>query len=62
MDSDSQFEAFVDEAVSSWGREGGLYGYVELEESVIALYRSRLARILRGNWCGFGVMPSCVVG
>ncbi|OBB07640.1 hypothetical protein A5668_13720 [Mycolicibacterium fortuitum] len=42
MDSDSQFEAFVDEAVSSWGREGGLYGYVELEESVIALYRSRL--------------------
>ncbi|SIG42169.1 arsenate reductase [Mycobacteroides abscessus subsp. abscessus] len=21
-----------------------------------------LARILRGNWCGFGVMPSCVVG
>lgn len=42
MDSDPEFEALVDEAVSSWGKEFGFYGYTELEHAIIGLYRSRL--------------------
>ncbi|MDR3658496.1 MAG: hypothetical protein P4L48_23455 [Mycobacterium sp.] len=42
MNSDPKFEAFVDEAVTSWGRPGGDYGYQELEAAIATLYRSRL--------------------
>lgn len=42
MDSDPEFEALVDEAVSSWGKEFGFYGYAELEHAIMGLYRSRL--------------------
>ncbi|RIS40983.1 hypothetical protein D2E71_20485 [Mycobacteroides abscessus] len=42
MDSDPEFEALVDEAVSSWGKEFGFYGYTELEHAIMGLYRSRL--------------------
>ncbi|SKE39733.1 Putative transposase [Mycobacteroides abscessus subsp. massiliense] len=42
MDSDPEFEALVDEAVSSWGKEFGFYGYTELEYAIMGLYRSRL--------------------
>lgn len=42
MDSDNEFDLFVDEAVTSWGRPGGDYGYQELEAAIGTLYRSRL--------------------
>ena len=42
MESDPEFGAFADKAVSSWGQPGGDYGYLELEEAITALYRSRL--------------------
>ncbi|UQX10652.1 hypothetical protein [Candidatus Mycobacterium methanotrophicum] len=42
MDSDPEFGAFADEAVASWGRPGGDYGYQELEAAIAVLYRSRL--------------------
>jgi hypothetical protein len=42
MDSDPEFEALADEAVTSWGESGGDYGYQELESAITILYRSRL--------------------
>lgn len=37
-----EFESFADEAVASWGRPGGDYGYHELEAAIATLYRSQL--------------------
>lgn len=42
MNSDTEFEAFADKAVDSWGQPGGDYGYRELEKAIATLYRSRL--------------------